>query len=556
MGVCMRVVLGPCNRSVLSRSPSPGRATGFCTGAPATVSRAENRAGFRCLRADARFSSGRGSLVGLLLVPLSLVLVSLVLVSPVTAAGLPRGPGAVLKASAWPVPAASQPSRPALQQPAAQEPAAQQPAAQDPAGQEQETVPGTDGSLRQPILDNAFDFSRPPVLPAIEAPEQATIQAAIDRGVQFLVQTQNADGSWGSHDAQRPFQIYAPIPGAHHGFKAAVTAMAISALIECAGNDPAAQAAVLKGYGWMQTRLDRVKRATGDAIYNVWAHTYAIQALVRLHERVIRDEAGQRALREMIARQLDLMDRYESVDGGWGYYDFNYQARKPTSDSTSFVNAAALIAMREAEAIGVTVNQKTVERAIKATLRQQKPDFTYLYGEYLDKDPVGGINRPAGSLGRSQACNAALRIWGDQRITDNVLKNWLYRLYVRNDWLGIGRKRPIPHEAWFQVAGYFYYFGHYYAAVCIDLLPAADREPYQAHLAKIILQYQEPDGSWWDYPLYGYHKPYGTAYAVMTLQRCLKEEQPAPAAGDAVPAQGGSAPAGSAPVPGGSVPER
>ena len=78
------------------------------------------------------------------------------------------------------------------------------------------------------------------------------------------------------------------------------------------------------------------------------------------------------------------------------------------------------------------------------------------------------INRPGGSLGRSQACNLALRLWGDKRITDDVLKTWLDRLFARNGWLDIGRKRPIPHESYFQVAGYFYYFGHYYAALCID----------------------------------------------------------------------------------------
>jgi hypothetical protein len=33
---------------------------------------------------------------------------------------------------------------------------------------------------------------------------------------------------------------------------------------------------------------------------------------------------------------------------------------------------------------------------------------------------------------------------------------------------------------------------------------------------------QDADGSWWDYPLYNYHQPYGTAYALMTLHRCRR----------------------------------
>ena len=105
-------------------------------------------------------------------------------------------------------------------------------------------------------------------------------------------------------------------------------------------------------------------------------------------------------------------------------------------------------------------------------------------------------------------------------MTDDVLKTMLYRLYVRNCWLDIGLKRPIPHESWMQVAGYFYYFGHYYGAICLEQLPEKDRPPYQAMLSKLMLDRQEKNGSWWDYPLYDYHRPYGTAFALMTLHRC------------------------------------
>ena len=34
-----------------------------------------------------------------------------------------------------------------------------------------------------------------------------------------------------------------------------------------------------------------------------------------------------------------------------------------------------------------------------------------------------------------------------------------------------------------------------------------------------LLVIQEADGSWWDYAMWDYHKPYGTAFAVMTLLR-------------------------------------
>ncbi len=373
---------------------------------------------------------------------------------------------------------------------------------------------------RQPILDTPMDFSAAPVLPPVDGPTPEALEQAIDRGVAFLLANQRPDGSWGSPDESRPYQVFAPIPGAHHAFQVATTSLCVSALLETKPGDPAVEQAVAKASQWLEERLPRLKRATGDAIYNVWGHIYAIQALVRLHDRTGQTPAERATYAKLVRDQLDMLDRYESVDGGWGYYDFRGQARKPTSDSISFVNAAALIAMKEAEAIGVPLTMRTVERAIAATRRQQKKDYSFLYGEYLKEAPMREVNRPAGSLGRSQACNAALRMWDDEKITDNVLKNWLYRLYVRNGWLSIGRKRPIPHESWFQVAGYFYFFGHYYAGYCVELLPEKDRPEYRAWLARIIIDHQEKDGSWWDYPIYGYYKAYGTAYALMTLARC------------------------------------
>ena len=156
-------------------------------------------------------------------------------------------------------------------------------------------------------------------------------------------------------------------------------------------------------------------------------------------------------------------------------------------------------------------------------MRQRLPDFAYAYGEYLKLAPRYGINRPAGSLGRSQACNLALRMYGDEKITNEVLKTWLDRLYARNGWLSIGRKYPVPHESHFGVAGYFYYYGHFYAAMCIEELPSSERPYFQDHLANILLPLQEKDGSWWDYPLYNYHQQYGTAMAVCALVRCQHE---------------------------------
>jgi hypothetical protein len=351
----------------------------------------------------------------------------------------------------------------------------------------------------------------------IKPPTEKEIQQSIRRGVDFLIGYQNKNGSWGSATRTKSLNIYAPVPGSHHAFRAATTSLCIKALIEIGDKRPEVLAALERGEAWLLDQLSRVRRANPTALYNVWAHSYSIQALLRMQERHGGDEKKLAAIRKLVELQIDLLNRYAVVAGGWGYYDFDIHTKQPGGQPTSFTTATAMIALKEAIDAGYEVPKPMLKKGLATIKRQQKPDFSYLYSENFLFYPMSGINRPGGSLGRSQACNLALRLWDDKRITDQVLINWLDRLATRNLWLDIGRKRPIPHESYFQVAGYFFYYGHYYAAGCIEQLPDEQQKKYRGYLANILLPLQEKDGSWWDYPLYDYHQSYGTAYSLMAL---------------------------------------
>jgi hypothetical protein len=355
----------------------------------------------------------------------------------------------------------------------------------------------------------------------VKQPEPAEIDKALRRGVVFLVKSQNKDGSWGSAGLRGGIELYAPIPGGHQAFHTAVTALAIAALIETGGDDTDVKKAIERGENWLMEHLPKLRRGSEIALYNIWSHLYGIQAFVRMHQR-LPDPSRRAKIESLIREQISFLKRYESVDHGWGYYDFRVGAQRPATDSTSFMTAAALVALREAKDIGIEVPENMVKSAIDSIHRQRLPDFSFLYGEYLKYDPQHPINRPGGSLGRTQACNLALRLWNDDKVTDKITKTWLDRLFARNGWLSMARKTIIPHESFFAVAGYFFYFGHYYSGMLIQQLPAADRPFYQDHLATVLLKLQEEDGAWFDYPLYNYHKPYGTAFALMTLRRCKR----------------------------------
>jgi len=356
----------------------------------------------------------------------------------------------------------------------------------------------------------------------VEAPTAEKLEQSIDLGIDFLLKTQNKNGSWGTFRTGRPNDVLAPMPGSHHAFQAATTSICVTGLIESGWEREDVREAVAKAETFLIKELPRVRRPEPAVFYNTWAHAFSIQAMSKLLAVRQGDDDACRRLREAIAQQIAMLAKYEVVDGGWAYYDFAIGTKKPAGSSISFVTGTVLIAFAAAREQGIEIPEKLVKRGMASIRRQRKPDYTYAYGEYLKYQPMRGINRHGGSLGRMQVCNLAMRRWGDETVTDKVITTALGRLFARNMWLDIGRKRPIPHEAWMGVAGYFFYYGHYYGALNFDELPLDELAPLQEQMGRIMVDRQEKDGSWWDFPLYGYHKQYGTGFALSTLARCRK----------------------------------
>ncbi|HZJ16530.1 MAG TPA: hypothetical protein VFD27_15850 [Chthoniobacteraceae bacterium] len=351
----------------------------------------------------------------------------------------------------------------------------------------------------------------------------AAVEAAMTRGVDFLVGKQNADGSFGSARRTKGLNIYAPLPGAQDAYLAGTSGLAISGLIDAQDSRPEVKAAIEKGEKWVFNKLPELRRADPTTTYNAWGHAYGLRAISRLYQCAAGDAPRQSALRALAQQQVGLADRYEYLNGGWGYLHVfeSLHTQKPTGITTSFTTASVLLAMHEArETMGITLDEKVVESSLESIRRQQFPDFTYAYSHSHRLAPQLEINRRNGSLGRSQACNAALRAFGDPKITDAVLTTWADNFIEFERWLDHGRKKPVPHESTFQIAGYFYYYGIYYFTVSAQNLPEGKQHELAKSLARIILTRQEKDGSWWDYPLYDYGQSYGTGYALMSLKWC------------------------------------
>jgi len=338
---------------------------------------------------------------------------------------------------------------------------------------------------------------------------KAEIDKAIVRGVEFLKTSQQPDGFWGTGLETRGTEVDSIIPGSLDSFRIGATALAVMALREV-GNTEAHK----KGLEWL-LKVPDARRDSGDLLYNTWAHIYMLQAMA---EEMPHNSDPR--IKQVAQRQIERLTRYATYMGGWNYYDFAAHTRQPSLGPTSFGTAAGLVALYEAKQAGLDVPDKLSGQAVRRLEEMRLSNGIYLYGSDYKYIPHLPANRPKGAVGRTQPSNYALKLWGWDKLTKDDLRTGLDLLFADHAFLDMGRKRPWPHESWYQTSGYYYYFDHYYASRLFEMLDDADKLKYAPRLIGAVLPHQEPDGSWWDYAMWDFHKPYGTAFAVMTLLRC------------------------------------
>ena len=352
-------------------------------------------------------------------------------------------------------------------------------------------------------------------------PLREAIDQAITRGVRHLLATQRKDGSWGGPAPNLHVDIYAPVPGSNRAFTVGASALALSALVETGGDAVEVRAAIERGTQYL-LRHCIVRRQTPDTLYNVWGLMYCLETFARLLERETREGPRARLLKASESC-VAWLDRMEFVEGGWGYFNFDEQTRDPGPGATSFTTATGVVALARARAQGVEIPEKLLRKANALIRRCAIPggSFAYSFGTRLwgIRGDKGNINFTQGSLARTPACLLAWALSGEE-VDPARFPKALDELETYGHFLRIARKYPFPHETWYQNSGYFCLYGYYYAAMLMELLPDAKRSPYKAQIAGHLLKMQEKEGSWWDYQLYQTHKPYGTAYALMALQRC------------------------------------
>jgi len=356
--------------------------------------------------------------------------------------------------------------------------------------------------------------------------DASAARPALDRALGWLVATQSEDGSWAHGvldrllDAGYSVETYA-------AYRGAAQALACLALLR-APESPPRRAALERGLDWLASAREPRRGSDWDNDA-VWSGLYGL-VLCTETARDPRFADGPRAADLAAAgrRFGALLARNQTPAGGWGYYDDPIYSRRPKWD-TSFCTALVLPALLDARELGWIEDERVTERALRYVQRCALPNGAYAY----DLRPVprydGGesIDAVKGSLGRIQVGNWARARAGDPRVTPERIRAGLTAFFDEHRFLDVAWMRPIPHEAYYANAGYFYLFGHYYAAEAIELLPAEEREGWHARLRPHLVKVQRADGSTSDFLTSGYMLLAGTSFLALALERGLPTEAPA-----------------------------
>src|SRR5262249_25621650 len=254
-----------------------------------------------------------------------------------------------------------------------------------------------------------------PDVPAPKAEPKPTeqVNAAIDRGLEYLASKQRKDGGWHTNNAINSLAVLAFLGRGHtpgRGRYPDVLERGKKFIIANALDNP-------KGY---------LAQLGGGSMYTHGLSTLALAEMYGMDS----DPELETRLRNAVA----LIERTQSPKGGWRY--------GPSPDNQDLsVTVMQIVALRAADNAEIPVSQAVIDKAIAYVKSCSAPPGGYGY----EGPGQGGPTSAAGVL--------SLQLLGkpdDPGIpkTMDYLKSFL---------------RPTPKEQWDNSGlGYFYYF-HYYA---------------------------------------------------------------------------------------------
>ncbi len=309
-----------------------------------------------------------------------------------------------------------------------------------------------------------------------ERPAEITpaIEESVERGLRYLADNQNPDGSWRSG-------------GPAGAYPTAMTALAGLALL-ASGSTPttgpyAPQVSRALTSILAAARADGLIARLEEESHCMHGHGFAMLFLAECYG-MEEDPRRQAEIRVALQRGVELTARSQSVLGGWLY----------TPDSQGdegSVTVTQVQALRAARNAGIAVPKKVIDEAMAYLDRSTNPDGGIRY-----QARGGGGSRPP-LTAAAVVCWFNAGIYEDPRVTRA---------------LELVERTLSPREAT-GVGHYFY--AHLYAAQAWFLHSDEEWVPYFRAMSRQLLQLQASNGAWQGDSV---GPTYGTAIALLILQ--------------------------------------
>jgi len=294
------------------------------------------------------------------------------------------------------------------------------------------------------------------------------VRSAIENGLNYLVDQQNDDGSFGVGHYSRNVAV------------CSLCAMAMLANGSAPGRGPFGEAldrtiAFVLGSVQESGFINQKQFTSRGPMYG---HGFATLMLAEVYG--MSRAAG---LRGKLVDAVKLIVASQNDEGGW-----RYQPRQEDADIS--VTVCQIMALRAARNAGLYVPNETVDRAVAYVRQCQNPDGGFAY--FADQPSDSAFPRSAAGI---VALNSAGIYEGDE-----IQRGIAYLLQFPPKSNGLGQT--------------YYFYGHYYAVQVMWHAGGRYWQMWYPAIRDVLLRHQSRDGHWSDL----ISREYGTAMACLILQ--------------------------------------
>lgn len=358
-----------------------------------------------------------------------------------------------------------------------------------------------------------------PPLPKIDA-ERVT--RSITKGVELLLSMQEARE--GGPKAEWPYEgVYRVGSAIPIGYRVGGTGISVLALLQAPAykDDAPRQEAVKRSVQFiLDSTSHELMNPDYDSSYDTrgWGYTYGLLALLKLKAVDAVDAQQAAGVEKTILWCIDCIQQTDIPKvGGWNYA--RPGLKSGVSPMSPFMTGPTLQALFQARSQGYKVDDAVVDRAVASLLRARTPTGSYTYGGDAKENP----EPIAGAVGRMLVSEVTLNLCGKSDLMR--IRAAVDAFFVHWEWLDRRRAQNGTHIPPYNIAPYYFYYAHFYAAQAIEYLPKKDQEEYRRRLSELLWKNQLDDGSWND-RVFPRSRNYGTAMSMMAL---MMHETPKPA---------------------------